>query len=161
MASLQAVTRWLASAVSVLAIALPAVAQYPSKPIRFVAPIPPGGGPDIIGRLVASKLFEGSGQQVVVENRVGGNGIVAGEFVVRAPADGYTLLLGMDSLLTINPHLYRKMPFDPLKDLTPIASLVSNGFFSRAQSANSGQDLGGVHRAGEKGPAADAIRLRW
>ena len=129
MASLQAVTRWLACAVSGLAIALPAVAQYPSKPIRFVAPIPPGGGPDIIGRLVASKLFEGSGQQVIVENRVGGNGIVAGEFVVRAPADGYTLLLGMDSLLTINPHLYRKMPFDPLKDLTPVASLVSNGFF--------------------------------
>ncbi len=106
-----------------------AMAQYPVKPIRFVAPIPPGGGPDVIGRIVASKMFESTGHQVIVENRVGGNGIVAGEFVARAPADGYTLLLGMDSLLTINPHLYRRMPFDPLKDLTPVASLVSNGFF--------------------------------
>ncbi len=113
-----------------IAGAVPAAfAQYPAKPIRFVAPIPPGGGPDIIGRLVASKLFEGSGYQVIVENRVGGNGIVAGEYVAKAPADGYTLLLGMDSLLTINPHLYRKMPFDPIRDLKPVASLVSNGFF--------------------------------
>ena len=115
--------------ISISAAVPAALAQYPAKPIRFVAPIPPGGGPDIIGRLVASKMFEGSGHPVIVENRVGGNGIVAGEYVAKAAADGYTLLLGMDSLLTINPHLYRKMPFDPIKDLTPIASLVSNGFF--------------------------------
>src|SRR5256714_10801759 len=104
-------------------------AQYPSKPIRLLVPIPPGGGPDIVARLIAPKLGDSLGQPVVVENRVGGNGNLAGELVARSPADGYTLLLGMDSLLVINPHLYGKMSFDPQKDLTPVASLVSNGFF--------------------------------
>jgi len=103
--------------------------NYPTKPIRLLVPIPAGGGPDIVGRLVAARLSESLGQQVVVENRVGANGTVAGEAVVKSAPDGYTLLVGMDSLLTINPHLYSKMPFDPLQDLTPVASLVSNGFF--------------------------------
>jgi tripartite-type tricarboxylate transporter receptor subunit TctC len=106
-----------------------AAAQYPTKPIRLLVPIPPGGGPDIVARLIAPKLTDALGQPVVVENRVGGNGNLAGELVAKSPADGYTLLLGMDSLLVINPHLYGKMPFDPQKDLVPVASLVSNGFF--------------------------------
>jgi tripartite-type tricarboxylate transporter receptor subunit TctC len=66
---------------------------------------------------------------VVVENRVGGNGNIAGEAVAKAPADGYTLLVGNDSLFVTNAHLYKQMPFDPLKDLAPVTSLVSNGFF--------------------------------
>src|SRR3989442_11228082 len=86
-----------------------AAAQYPTKPIRLLVPIPPGGGPDIVARLIAPKLGASLGQPVVVENRVGGNGNLAGELVARSPADGYTLLLGMDSLLVINPHLYGKM----------------------------------------------------
>src|SRR5258706_6143136 len=106
-----------------------AAAQYPTKPIRLLVPIPPGGGPDIVARLIAPKLGDALGQPVVVENRVGGNGNLAGELVAKSAADGYTLLLGMDSLMVINPHLYAKMPFDPLKDLAPVASLVSNGFF--------------------------------
>ncbi len=104
-------------------------AQYPSRPIRLLVPIPPGGGPDIVARLIAPKLGDALGQPVVVENRVGGNGNLAGELVAKSPADGHTLLLGMDSLMVINPHLYASMPFDPLKDLAPVASLVSNGFF--------------------------------
>jgi tripartite-type tricarboxylate transporter receptor subunit TctC len=106
-----------------------ALAQYPSRPIRLLVPFPPGGGPDIVGRILAPKLSDALGQPVVVENRVGGNGNVAGEAVARSPADGHTLLLGNDSLFVINPHLYKQMPFDPLKDLAPVASLVSNGFF--------------------------------
>ena len=106
-----------------------ALAQYPSRPIRLLVPFPPGGGPDIVGRILAPKLSDALGQPVVVENRVGGNGNVAGEAVARSPADGHTLLLGNDSLFVINPHLYKQMPFDPLKDLVPVASLVSNGFF--------------------------------
>src|SRR5258706_3956662 len=106
-----------------------AAAQYPSRPIRLLVPIPPGGGPDIVARLIAPRLTDALGQPVVVENRVGGNGNLAGELVAKSPADGYTLLLGMDSLMVINPHLYAKMPFDPQKDLAPVASLVSNGFF--------------------------------
>jgi tripartite-type tricarboxylate transporter receptor subunit TctC len=110
-------------------LASSAEAQYPSKPVRLVVPIPPGGGPDIVGRLVAGRLAEALGQPVIVENRVGGNGNVAAEQVAKAPPDGHTLLVGMDSLLAINPHLYSRMPIDPLHDLLPLASLVSNGFF--------------------------------
>jgi tripartite-type tricarboxylate transporter receptor subunit TctC len=103
--------------------------QYPSKPVRLLIPIPPGGGPDIVGRLLAARLGEALGQPFVVENRVGGNGSVAGDAVAKGSPDGYTLLLGMDSLLAINPHLYQRMAFDPLTELQPVASLVSNGFF--------------------------------
>ena len=106
-----------------------AAAQYPSRPIRLLIPFPPGGGPDLVGRILAPKFSEALGQPVVVENRVGSNGNIAGEAVAKAPADGYTLLVGNDSLFVINAHLYKQMPFDPLKDLAPVASLVSNGFF--------------------------------
>src|SRR5437899_1443397 len=105
-----------------------AAAQYPSRPIRLLVPFPPGGGPDLVGRILAPKLSEALGQPVVVENRVGSNGNIAGELVAKSPADGYTLLVGNDSLFVINAHLYKQMPFDPLKDLAPVASLVSNGF---------------------------------
>lgn len=119
----------IALAAALAAFAAAALAQYPTRPVRLLVPIPPGGGPDIVGRLVAAKLADAFGQPVVVENRVGGNGSIAGDAVAKATPDGYTLLLGMDSLLTVNPHLYGKMPFDPLRDLAPVASLVSNGFF--------------------------------
>ncbi len=108
---------------------LDAAAQYPVKPIRLLVGIAPGGGPDIVARLIAAKLGESLGQAVVVENRAGSNGNIAGDYVAKSAPDGYTLLLGQDSLFVINPHLYSKMPFDPLKDLAPISSLVSNGFF--------------------------------
>ncbi|TMH87421.1 MAG: tripartite tricarboxylate transporter substrate binding protein [Betaproteobacteria bacterium] len=116
-------------AVTVALFASVAAAQYPSKPVRLLVPIPPGGGPDLVGRLIAARLSETLGEPVVVENRVGANGVVAGEAVARAAPDGYTLLVGMDSLVAINPHLYERMPFDPVSDLVPVASLVSNGFF--------------------------------
>jgi tripartite-type tricarboxylate transporter receptor subunit TctC len=119
----------IALAAALAAFAAVALAQYPTRPVRLLVPIPPGGGPDIVGRLVAAKLADSFGQAVVVENRVGGNGSIAGDAVAKAAPDGYTLLLGMDSLLTVNPHLYGKLPFDPLRDLAPVASLVSNGFF--------------------------------
>ena len=106
-----------------------AAAQYPTKPIRLLVGFAPGGGPDLVGRLVGARLGESLGQSVVVENRVGSTGSIAGAVVAKAAADGYTLLVGQDSLFVINPHVYTDMPFDPLKDLEPIASLVSNGFF--------------------------------
>src|SRR5438552_4398453 len=104
-------------------------AQYPSRPIRLLVGFPPGGGPDIVARLLVPKLSEALGQPVVVENRVGGTGTIAGEAVAKSPADGHTLLVGHDGLFVINPHLYKQMPIDPLKDLVPVTSLVSNGFF--------------------------------
>ncbi len=119
----------LLATLSTAIFSLDAAAQYPTKPIRLLVPIAPGGGPDIVGRLIAGKLSDAFGQPVVVENRVGSNGNIAGDIVAKSSPDGYTLLLGMDSLVAINPHLYTKMPFDPQKDLAPVASLVSNGFF--------------------------------
>ena len=116
-------------AAATLLIAGGAAAQYPARPIHLVVPFPPGGGPDLVGRILAPKLSEALGQPVVVENRIGSNGNIAGEAVAKSPADGYTLLVGNDSLFVINAHMYKQMPFDPLKDLAPVASLVSNGFF--------------------------------
>jgi tripartite-type tricarboxylate transporter receptor subunit TctC len=108
--------------------ALPALAQYPARPVRIVVTIPPGGAPDIAARIVGQKLSEAFGQPVVIENRPGANGNTAAEALAKSPPDGYTLLLGADSLIVINPHLYSRMPIDTQKDLTPVASLVSNQF---------------------------------
>jgi tripartite-type tricarboxylate transporter receptor subunit TctC len=105
-----------------------ALAQSPSRPIKLIVPIPAGGAPDIVARVVGQKLSELLDQPVVVENHAGSNGNIAGDMVAKAPADGHTLLLGQDSLIAINPHLYAKMPFDPLKDLVPVATLASNQF---------------------------------
>src|SRR6185436_1880062 len=103
-----------------------ALAQYPSRPIKVIVPIPPGGAPDIAARVIGQKLSEILAVPVVVDNHAGSNGNIAGDLVAKSPPDGYTLLLGQDSLVAINPHLYAKMPFDPLKDLAPVATLVSN-----------------------------------
>jgi tripartite-type tricarboxylate transporter receptor subunit TctC len=111
------------------ALAMQASAQqYPSRPIRILVTIPPGGAPDLAARVVGERLEPLLGQPVVVENRTGAGGNIAGELVAKSPPDGYTLLLGPDSLITINPHVYRDMPFDTLKDIVPVASLVSNMF---------------------------------
>ena len=111
---------------AVLFTAIPSGAQqYPARPIRLLVPNPPGGATDNLARVVAPKLGELFGQTVVVDNRPGSNGNLATEATVRATPDGHTLLLGQDSQIVISPHLYRKLPFDTLKDLTPVASLVS------------------------------------
>jgi tripartite-type tricarboxylate transporter receptor subunit TctC len=105
-----------------------AAAQYPSRPIHLIVPIPPGGAPDIAARVLGQKLSEQLGQPVVVENRVGSNGNIATELVARAAPDGYTLGLVADSQIAINPHLYSRMAFDTLRDLTPVSSVASNQF---------------------------------
>jgi tripartite-type tricarboxylate transporter receptor subunit TctC len=104
--------------------ALPAHAQgaYPDKPIRLVVNFPPGGAADVIGRAVAQQLGESLKQQVVVENRPGANGNIGADAVAKSAADGYTLLLSSGGAMTVNPFLYPSMPFDPVKDLTPVAS---------------------------------------
>ncbi len=103
-----------------------ASAGYPNRPIKLVVPIPPGGAPDIAGRVLAEKLALALGQPVVVENRAGSNGNIASELVARAPADGYTLLASADSMIAINPHLYARMPVDTLRELVPVSGLATN-----------------------------------
>jgi tripartite-type tricarboxylate transporter receptor subunit TctC len=99
--------------------------QYPSRPIRLLVPNPPGGATDTLARLVAPKLGEALGQPLVVDNRSGSNGNLASELAAKAPPDGYTLYLAADAQIVIGPHLYPSMPVDPLKELAPVATLVS------------------------------------
>src|SRR5258708_11774402 len=114
----------------------PAGAQpYPSRPIRLLLVYPPGGAADLVARAVGQPLAARLGQPVVVENRPGSNGNLAGEIVAHANPDGYTLLLGPSALFGINPHLYAKMSIDPLKELLPVASLVSNALLLTANPA--------------------------
>jgi len=114
----------IAIVVAILFAAGTSFAQYPVKPIRLVVLIAPGGAPDVGARVIQPPLSQRLGQPIVVENRAGANGNIAGELVARSPADGYTLLFGADSLFVINPHVYSKMTFDPIKDLTPVATTV-------------------------------------
>ena len=96
--------------------------SWPQKPIRVIVNFPPGGAADQIARAVAQPLSEALGQSVVVENRGGANGNIGGEAVAKSAADGYTLLMSSGGMVSINPHLYNKMPFDPMKDLVPVAA---------------------------------------
>ena len=99
-----------------------AAGSYPTRPIRLIVPFPPGGGNDIVGRLVASKLGEGLGQQVVVDNRGGAGGTIGSDIAAKAPPDGYTLLVNNISL-AVNHTLFRKLPYDTLKDLAPVSMI--------------------------------------
>src|SRR5215472_14579208 len=111
----------LAAVLTMLASAAPAQ-PYPTRPIRLLVSFPPGGASDLVARTLGQPLGARLGQPVVVENRPGSNGNLAGELAAHATPDGYTLLLGPSSLFAINPHLYAKMAIDPLKDLLPVAS---------------------------------------
>ena len=105
----------------------PAAAQpaFPNKPVRMVVPFPPGGPTDIVARPLAQLLGEALGQQVVVDNRGGAGGSIGADAVAKAPADGYTLLMGTVGTHAINPALYRKLPYDPAKDFTPLGLVAS------------------------------------
>jgi tripartite-type tricarboxylate transporter receptor subunit TctC len=96
--------------------------SWPSRPIRIVVNFPPGGAADQIARLIAQPLQEVLGQPVVVENRGGSGGNLGGDVVAKAPPDGHTLLMSSGGMVSVNPHLYPKMSFDPTKDLIPVAA---------------------------------------
>ena len=110
-------------AASLLLASAAAAQNYPTRTIRLVVHSSPGGCSDILGRMVAQKLTESFGQQVVVENRAGASGIIGVEVAVKAPPDGYTLLISQTSL-AINPSMFRKLPYEALRDLAPITQMV-------------------------------------
>lgn len=117
----------------VAAAALPAAAaenanDYPSKPIRLVVPFTPGGSTDILARVIGQKLTEAWGKQVVIDNRPGAGGNIGVDLVAKSPADGYTLVMGHIGTFGVNPTLYPKLPYDPIKDFQPITlvALVPN-----------------------------------
>ena len=106
-----------------------ALAQsYPNKPIRFIVAMPPGGTTDIIARIIGQKLTESWGQQVLVDNRPGASGIVGMEMGAKAVPDGYTIIVTPSNTYAINPSLFKKLPYDVVKDFAPVAVLAQNPF---------------------------------
>jgi tripartite-type tricarboxylate transporter receptor subunit TctC len=102
-------------------------ATYPDRPVRFIVPFAPGGPSDILSRMLAQKLGENTGHTFVVDNRGAVGGIVGAEVGAKAAPDGYTVTLTANSLLTINPHVYKKLPYDPIRDFQPITQLTEGG----------------------------------
>jgi tripartite-type tricarboxylate transporter receptor subunit TctC len=116
-----------ACALSILLVAAPAMAQdFPTRPVTIVTPQPPGAASDLLARTVGDRLSLAWGQSVVVDNRPGASGNVGAAIVARAPADGYTLMVGTDAMLTSNVYLFKNMPFDPVKDFAPITNGGAN-----------------------------------
>ena len=115
----------LAVGVTVITTGGAAAQAYPAKPVRLIVPFPPGGGVDFIGRIIGKGLSERLGQQVTVDNRPGANAILGLEILKNAPPDGYTIAAASAGPLTVNPHIYRKLAYDTLRDFTPISNMVN------------------------------------
>jgi tripartite-type tricarboxylate transporter receptor subunit TctC len=125
----------LTLAVAVLSAGTALAQSYPTKPVRVVVTFPPGGTPDIYGRIMSAELGKLWNQSVVVENRAGAGGTIGTDFVAKAPPDGYTLLFAADATITIAPHLYSKLPYDPVRDLAPIVNVTAGPFVLMANPA--------------------------
>jgi tripartite-type tricarboxylate transporter receptor subunit TctC len=114
---------------------LAAAQSYPSKPVRVIVTFPPGGTPDIYGRIMSVELSKMWNQSVVVENRAGAGGTIGTDFAAKSAPDGYTLLFAADASITIAPHLYSKLPYDPVRDLAPIVNVTAGPFVLMANPA--------------------------
>ncbi len=121
-------SRVVATLLVSIALAAPASAQYPARPVKIVTTSSPGTAPDLLARTVGAYLTQSLKQPFVVETRTGGAGNIAADYVAKAQADGYTLLVAPDPVFTTNPYLYKKLPFDALKDLVPVSSIMSQPF---------------------------------
>jgi tripartite-type tricarboxylate transporter receptor subunit TctC len=120
-------SRLLIAALVILTASAPAHAQsYPAKPVRLIVPFAPGGGSDIIARMLAPHVAALIGQQVVIDNRPGAGTIIGAEIAAKAPPDGYTLFLGITGTMAINPSIYRKLPYDPVRDFAAVG-LIGTG----------------------------------
>jgi tripartite-type tricarboxylate transporter receptor subunit TctC len=102
---------------------------YPNRSVKVIVAISPGGTPDILARLLSAKLSQRTGQQFIVENRVGAGGNIAAELTAKAPADGYTLFFPANAVLTLNPAVYERPGFDPLRDFAPISIMGTGGYY--------------------------------
>src|SRR5215213_8394400 len=102
--------------------------DYPTRLIRIVVAQAPSSGPDLAARALGQKLTESWGQPVIVENRAGANGIIGGEAVAKSKPDGYTLLLAVPSAVTVNQFVYKKMPYDPIRDFAAVTQIATNTF---------------------------------
>jgi tripartite-type tricarboxylate transporter receptor subunit TctC len=126
----------------VLALTVPAAsAQFPDKPVRFIVPFPPGGGTDALARILAAKLGESWGQQVIVDNRAGAQGNIGTAAGAKAAPDGYTITFAHQGALVINPHLYRDTGYDTLKDFAAVARTTEMAFIAVAHPSVPAKDL--------------------
>ena len=142
-------------------VAAPAWSQaYPAKPVRVVVTFPPGGTPDIYGRIMAAELAKAWNQPVVVENRTGAGGTIGTDSVAKSAPDGYTLLFAADASITIAPHLYSKLPYDPVRDFAPIVNVAAGPFVMLAQSVVPGEQRRGDDRAGARQSGQDTATPR-
>jgi tripartite-type tricarboxylate transporter receptor subunit TctC len=114
----------LAAFLFIISASAAAQADYPSRPLRLLVTVPPGGAADFIARLVGGKMSEALGQPVVVENKAGASGTIAADAVAKAPADGYTLLQNSITTHGVGPHLFEKLPYDPVKDFASVSGLA-------------------------------------
>ncbi len=149
MTGVSRVSRWLLW-LAVLACASASAQSWPAKPVKIVVPTSPGGATDTLARALGARLSEAWHQSVIVENRAGANQIIGGEYVARAPADGYTLILSDASTYVINPFLYKKLSYDPLTSFAPVSMLVQVPWVVAVNSsvpANSIQELFDLARA--------------
>ena len=118
--------------------------DWPRQPIKIVANFAPGGAADQLARVISAPLHEALGQPVLVENRGGAGGNLGGDFVAKSPADGYTFLMSSGGMVSINPHIYAKMPFDPAKDLVPVASVARVPFYLVVRADSPVKDFKGL-----------------
>ncbi len=114
----------LAACLLICTSGLVSAQNYPSKPIRYIVPFPPGGGTDIVARALAPRLLEASGITLIVDNRGGGGTVVGAEMAARSPADGYTVFMGTNTSHAINPNLPTKLPYDAVRDFQPVTRLA-------------------------------------
>jgi len=143
---------WLFTLALLLVTAAALAQTYPSKSIRVIVPFAPGGGTDLVARAVAAKIGEALGQTVVVDNRPGANANIGNEIAARALPDGYTLIMASSSL-TINPNLYKKLAYDPVKDFAPISLATNVPYILAAHpslGANTFQEFIAIARAKKK-----------
>jgi tripartite-type tricarboxylate transporter receptor subunit TctC len=143
----------MAAALAAAAVSFAASAQsYPTKPVRIVVPYTAGGPADLLVRGLGQKMTETWGQQVIVDNRPGANEIIAADAVAKSPGDGYTLLVASDAVFSLNPYLYSKIPYDPVKDFVPVSKLVNANLMMVARPDFPGSTVADVIEYAKRNP---------
>ena len=130
-----------------------AVAQtFPAKPVRSVAPYSPGSGPDAVMRILSERLSRNWGQQLVIDNKPGANGFIAIGDAKRATPDGYTLLQVDNTHMALQPHVFKQLPYDPVKDFEPVAPVYFSNFFVVVAANSPWKDVGDLIKAAKAAP---------
>src|SRR5688572_19800113 len=158
--------RWASLCVAAAAILAPALAgaaaadsDFPARPVRMLVPYPPGGGLDLPGRAVAEKFAQQTGKQLVLDNRGGAGGLIAGEIVANANPDGYTLILASNGQVSIAPALYPKLPYNPQRDLIPVTHFVDTPMFLFANTNFAAKTVKEVVERAKSSPGKIGIAL--